>query len=424
MNIDPIHISRLKAEVENHLTKKLLPFWLDRCLDEKQGGYVTHFDQYGKDTGTDEKSLISQARTIYTMSSAHRAGYGDGHCEKYARHGVDFLIGKLWDKTHGGFFWMADRAGKIIEDKKILYGQSFALYALSEYALATGDPTGRQLAEETFNLIQGNCADNNHGGYFEMFERDWTLCGPGKAGGDRKTLDVHFHLMEAFTPLYELTGDEPHKKALTEMVDLILSKFLHPVFGTGIPQFTMDWKVAPQIKFDIVWGCDRFGDQDKKAQAENNTSYGHNMEIVWLLLHALVILDIPWIDYQKPVEKLLEHTVRNGIDRKAGGVFVEGTHDGGPTDLEKEFWQQAEVMVGMLDGCLLFDDERYRLAYENVHRFVFDKFIDHQIGEWRPLLTREGVPIWTHLGHSWKTNYHTVRSMIQCIKRLDKLSSL
>jgi mannobiose 2-epimerase len=56
-----------------------------------------------------------------------------------------------------------------------------------------------------------------------------------------------------------------------------------------------------------------------------------------------------------------------------------------------------------------------------VHRFVFDKMIHHPVGEWWPLLTRAGDPIWTHMSHSWKVNYHTVRCMIQCIQRMEYL---
>ena len=92
-----------------------------------------------------------------------------------------------------------------------------------------------------------------------------------------------------------------------------------------------------------------------------------------------------------------------------------------PDDREKEFWQQAEVMIGMLDGCLYFEPEKYWPAYLNVHRFVFDKGINHEVGEWWPLLTREGKSIWTHMSHSWKINYHSVRAMVQCINRLKKL---
>jgi len=78
-------------------------------------------------------------------------------------------------------------------------------------------------------------------------------------------------------------------------------------------------------------------------------------------------------------------------------------------------------MTAMLDAYLLFGDEKYLEAYKNVHRFVFDKVINKKTGEWYPLLTREGKPIWTHMGHSWKINYHTVRAMVQGIERLKRL---
>lgn len=64
---------------------------------------------------------------------------------------------------------------------------------------------GIERAQATFDRIQRQCADPEHGGYFEMFERDWRRCGPASGGGDRKTPDVHMHLMEAFTTLYECT---------------------------------------------------------------------------------------------------------------------------------------------------------------------------------------------------------------------------
>ncbi len=33
--------------------------------------------------------------------------------------------------------------------EKVVYGQCFGIYAFSEYALATGDPAGREAAERT-----------------------------------------------------------------------------------------------------------------------------------------------------------------------------------------------------------------------------------------------------------------------------------
>jgi mannose 2-epimerase len=416
-------ISALKNEAHQHLTQELLPFWLKCCKDTVNGGFITHFDKDGKDTGEDQKSLIAQTRSVFTMSSAHRAGYGGGKCAEFAKHGVDFLLNKMWDKKHGGFYWTVDRKGNIQIDKKILYGLSFVIYALSEYTLATGDKRGIEYAEATFDLVQKHCADTMYGGYFEMFDRSWELCGPGSGGGDRKTLDVHMHLMEAFTTLYECSKSSLHNRKLKEDIDILTKRILHPQFATGIPQFWADWRVAPQIKFDIVWGWDRFAEGGQKANAEDNTSYGHNVEFAWLLWHALDILGESWKPYESIMRKQLDHAVKAGIDYGYGGVYVEGPHNGGEAhDKEKEFWQQAETLIGMLEGCIRFGMDPYWQAYEKVHRFVFDKMVNHKVGEWWPLLSRDGnKQIWTHMSHSWKINYHSVRSMIQSIRRLEKL---
>ncbi|MEK6477171.1 AGE family epimerase/isomerase [Catalinimonas sp. 4WD22] len=414
-------------EAEQHLKQELLPFWLDRSKDEQHGGFITHFDKDGKDAGTDEKSLIAQTRCVYTFSSAHRAGYGEGKCLEYARHGVDFLVNHMWDREYGGFYWLLDRKANVTIDEKILYGHSFAIYSLCEYTMASGDDIGLEYACKVFDLIQKYCADTMYGGYFEMFTRDWQLKGPGAAGGDRKTLDVHMHLMEAFSSLYECSQLPVHRRKLLEVIDIMLKRILHPEYHTGVPQFYPNWEVAPQIKFDIVWGWDRFTEDGAKKQADDNTSYGHNVEFAWLFTHALKVLKIDTKEFGTVLKASYDHAVNYGIDEEYGGVYVEGSHAGEVYDREKEFWQQAEVLIGMLQAYLTFGDEKYLGVYENVHRFVFDKMIHHPVGEWWPLLSREGKPIWTHMSHSWKVNYHTVRAMVQSVERLklirDKLNN-
>ena len=410
-------------ELDHHLCQELLPFWTSRMIDKKYGGYITHFDQNGQDMGTDEKSLIAQTRSVFTLASAHRASYGGGKYLELAKHGVDYLLENMWDKGNGGCFWMTNRAGEVTIDQKIMYGHSFVIYSLSEYTLASGDPVGLEYAEKTFDLIEKHAWDPEYGGYFEMFSKDWNRNGPGSLGGDRKTLDVHMHLMEAFTTLYEASGKQKHKDKLIAVIDLLLNHQLHKKYGTAIPQFWADWSVAPQIKFDIVWGWDRFSEDGQKSSALDNTSYGHNVEFAWLLHHAIQTANLDFGKYEGIMKKLVDHAVENGIDHKYGGVYVEGAHSGAVYDREKEFWQQAEVMIGMLDACLMWGYDRYWEAYVPVHRFVVDHMIHHEVGEWWPLMTREGKPIWTHMSHSWKVNYHTVRAGIQCLERLKRLDA-
>ena len=182
-----------------------------------------------------------------------------------------------------------------------------------------------------------------------MFERNWDLCPSGSGGGDRKTLDCHMHFMEALTTLYECSGKKAHLKSLEEVIDILTNKMLHPVYKTGLPQFWIDWTIAPQIKFNIIWGWDRFSDGFAKSHPEDNTSYGHNVEFAWLLLYAADGLGQPRETYADVTRKIFDHTLEYGVNYEYGGVFVEGSSNAPTTITEKQFWQQAEVMIGMLE---------------------------------------------------------------------------
>lgn len=81
---------------------------------------------------------------------------------------------------------------------------------------------------------------------------------------------------------------------------------------------------------------------------------------------------------------------------------------------QKEFWQQAETLIDLLEAFRIFGGERFLKAYALVHRFVFERKIAHGRGEWLPLLEPDGTAVWTHMGTFWKINYHTGRSVRSC----------
>ncbi len=409
-------------EVRYHLHEELLPYWKVRGIDDQFGGFLTFFDRDGKPTGETTKNLLAHARLIYTCSAISRAGYDrDGTFLKKARSGIDFLVNHFWDKSHEGWYWMLERDGTPIDRKKIIYGHSFVIYGLSEFFMASGDVESLKLAEKTFNLIQMYAADNLYGGYYEFFEEDWQHCQPGIYGGDRKSLDVHMHLMEALTNLYEASRSNLVRRRAIELINLIQNKMLHPEYGTGIAQFAADFTPKRAIIFKNVWGSDR-PPEDPEGRPLDNTSYGHNVELAWLLNHSIETLGLSKTNYVDTIRKLYEHFVTYGIDWECGGVYCEGPHKGEAREKNKEFWQQAEGLVGMLDATAMFDDDKYWLAYCNVHRFVFDYVINHNVGEWFPLFNEKNELLWDYMGSAWKINYHTVRSMLECERRLTELS--
>jgi len=211
-----------------------------------------------------------------------------------------------------------------------------------------------------------------------------------------------------------------NRRRLLEVIDLILTRMLQPA-GTGYMQFSLDFEPLPAILFEVEWGSDE-EPEDGVARPLSYTSYGHNVEFAWLLLHAADVLGRAREEYAGVVERICRQCCELGIDWDCGGVYIEGPTDAAPTVLHKQFWQHAEVLIGMLDAWELFGDERYWEAFCNVHRFVFDKFINRAGGgEWYALLDRDGSVLWDYLGHAWKISYHTVRSMIQVCARLHNL---
>jgi mannobiose 2-epimerase len=174
--------------------------------------------------------------------------------------------------------------------------------------------------------------------------------------------------------------------------------------------------------FKTVWGADR--DNEGAPRPLNNTSYGHNIEFLWLFLHALSVLGQSADPYRGRLEALARHTVTYGVDKEYGGVYVEGPRDGPARDLQKEFWQQAESLVGLLDAYILLKDRIYWDSFLKVFDFVWNRMINHEVGEWFALLDRDGTVLWDYLGHAWKNNYHTTRSMIQTIRRLARIEQM
>jgi len=348
-----------------------------------------------------------------------RNGYGAGKAAALLQPGLEWFWRHFRDPVHDGWFWIVDGTGKPVSTDKIMYGQSFVIYSMSECALATGDPEARRAAEHTFDLAQKYAADTAFGGYREMFLRDWQPRPGGAYGGDRKSFDVHMHLMEAYTALYELTRAEIHKRKLREVIDVLWARMFEPRSWTGIAQFGLDFTPLRAVMFKTVWGADR--DNEGEPRPLDNTSYGHNIEFLWLFLHALEVLGEPVDAWKEKLAALARHSATYGVDERYGGIFVEGPHDGPARDMQKEFWQQAESLVGFLDAYILLGERTYWDAFVKVFDFVWTKMINHDVGEWFALLDRDGTVRWDYLGHAWKNNYHTTRSMIQTLKRLKRI---
>ncbi|MDD2957763.1 MAG: AGE family epimerase/isomerase [Lachnospiraceae bacterium] len=406
-------------EITQHLNQELLPFWEAHGVDEIYGGYLTTFDENGREKEDEDKYIVTQTRMIWGYSAFARKL---GHTEYLAKakQGVEFFIRHFWDETNGGWYWKTTRDGSLLDNGKVVYGQTFAIYALAEYTLASGDAIGKEYACRTFELLQKYCADTRYGGYYENMEADWSISEPGFAAGDLKSLDIHMHTMEAFTTLYECTGEEIHKRKLQEVIGIILDHMVNREAGCGKNQFALDFQVKPAINIRRTWNAERETGEVIEAPTDT-TSYGHNVELVWLLHRALEIMDMPMGTYQDIARKLMNHALKYGFDYQRGGVYRDGPQEGAPLVRDKEWWQNCESLIGFLDAYERFGDTKYLEAFWLNWKFDTDYMINHEVGEWRQLLREDGSILVPQIGNPWKAIYHSGRSMMECSLRLKRL---
>ncbi len=410
------------STVQNHLFDGIIPFWSARALDTQYGGFLTNFDALGEVLPCPEKYVNTQCRLIWWFSTLHRRFPQMEEAAEMAGHGVEFLLKNFWDEKYGGFYWKVKRDGSELDAAKIVYGESFCIYALSEYYRATRDTRALEYASLTFDLLQKYCADVQNGGYIENANRDWSPEAGGFAGGDRKGLDTHMHLMESFTALYGATGDHLHCRKLQQVVNLIREKMIDKVTGCGLNQLDLAFHSLPAIPIKRTWNGERVG--ENPADPVDTTSYGHNVELEYLMHQAMIAANDPDESVQVVYRRILDHAVEHGVDWEYGGIFRDGLRATGQAIvLEKEFWQHSESLTAFLDGYETFGEPRYLDAFGKVWHFVQDFMIVKEVGEWRTLLDRYGSSIDPNIGNPWKVCYHTGRSMLECRERLMRLLS-
>jgi mannobiose 2-epimerase len=193
---------------------------------------------------------------------------------------------------------------------------------------------------------------------------------------------------------------------------------LHPANRLGYMQFTYDFQPLQRIIFSTPWGRDA-APVDAQAAPMDQTSPGHNVEFAWLLLHAADTLGVPRSSYADVVRRQFDHCIEFGIDPQFGGVYADVPMERPTTLTEKQFWQQAEVLVALLDAYALLGDAAYWAAFVDLQRFIFSRFVQMAAGgEWCERVARDGTPIDPALGHAWKSGYHTVRALIETVRRL------
>ena len=84
---------------------------------------------------------------------------------------------------------------------------------------------------------------------------------------------------------------------------------------------------------------------------------------------------------------------------------------------DKEWWQQCEALVALLNSFQLTGDAKYRQAFDLQAQFFTEHFVDHQYGEVYTAMFQDGRIDDEKVG-PWKAPYHVTRALLEIISRL------
>ena len=390
--------------LEKVLQENIASFWYNKSLDRANGGYTINFGPKGELKGPGTKMIVTQARTVWLFARLARADYGGNDYIEAAEHGYRFLKEKMWDAENGGFYWQVDATGnEKLRPRKHLYGQSFALYAISEYYLATERQDVLDFAIRFFELLEEKTHDKMYGGYIEFFDEEWTPVPAGEnsymgAPADMKLMNTHLHLLEAMTTFYRASKLPLARERLLELINIESNAVVRKDLGACTDKYDRDWTTRLDAGYARV-------------------SYGHDIENIWLLMEACNAAGISNYPFADLYRTLFDYSYKYGYDQGAGGFYDSGLFNQPADRLTKVWWVQAEAVVSALYMNRLTDDPLYLDVFEQTYDYIENHMVDWQYGEWHANVTTRGAAGGDKAG-TWKAGYHNGRAMIECLEIL------
>jgi len=390
---------QLKKELKEELTHNILPFWMDKMTDDKNGGY------YGQMTGSNlliknaPKGGVLNARILWTFSSAALYFKNPLYAE-YAKRAKDFIFEHFFDAENGGVYWMLHADGSPDDTKKQIYNQAFFIYGLVEYYRVTSDKSCLDKAIELFYLIEKYSFDTELNGYYEAYSKDWILLNDlrlsEKDANEKKTMNTHLHILEAYTNLFRVWKDPLLEKQIRNLLKLFADKIINS------QTHHLD------LFFDENWNC-----------KSTLVSYGHDIEAAWLLDEAAHVLgDVDMINEIETLSLLIANAASEGLNRN-GSLVNEKNYVTEHVDTNCDWWPQAESMIGYFNAFEITKNETYGFKTLEAWSFIKENLIDRKNGEWHWSVSDDGkVDAVNDKAGFWKCPYHNSRMCLELMKRI------
>ena len=424
-------IKKLKLEVRDVLENNILPFWMDKMIDQEHGGFYGRIDGKGVLHPEAEKGAILNARILWAFSAAYRVLLLP-RIQETAHRAYEYFIDHFIDHEYGGVYWSVDYLGNPLDTKKQFYAIGFAIYGLTEYARATGDREALEYALDLYDCIEEHAFDKEYNGYIEACTREWGVIEDMRLSeldaNYPKSQNTHLHIIEPYTNLVRAMRENGWcggavARWRENTVDAS-SNLVPPYPRTPVlPKIEASLRNLIDIFTDKILNpqthhLDLFFENDWTRGAGHLESYGHDIECSWLLHEAALVLgDQKVLKKVEPIVQMVAKASEKGL-RPDGSMIHEANLDTGHVDDDLHWWVQAENVVGWLNIYQYFGDEDALEKALRCWEYIKKNLIDYQSGEWYWSRHADGTlnTVDDKAGF-WKCPYHNSRMCLEIIER-------
>ena len=410
-------MQNLKSDLQKELVENILPYWMNKFVDNENGGFYGQIDGREQLHPQANKGAILNARILWTFSAAYRVVKNPEYLV-IAERAYNYIIERFIDKENGGVFWELDYLGKPVNTKKQAYAQGFALYGFSEFYRATGNTEALEWAKNFFHLIEKYCYDSDKGGYFEAFTRDWQpiedMRLSEKDANEKKTMNTHLHILEPYTNLMRIWKTPETVTVMRNLIDVFTDKILNKKTN------------HLNLFFDENWEC-----------KSTEISYGHDIEASWLIFEAAEVLgDEELLNRLKPVCLNIANAAYEGLQPDGSLIYEaaplsplpcgEGLGEGSfhldrdccgeglHLDRDRHWWVQAEAVVGSAYAYKISGNADYLRKAQQTWDYIKNYIIDRENGEWFWSAYPDGKPNRKDdKAGFWKCPYHNARMCLE-----------
>lgn len=386
MNQEAKNLAGLYQEA---LLNNVIPFWSNNSLDYEYGGYFTCLDPKGKVYDTD-KFIWLQNRQVWTYSMFYNRLEKREEWLKIAKHGADFL-GKYGRDEEGNWYFALDRCGQPLVQPYNIFSDCFAAMAYSQYALASGDEQGKEIALQAYNNVLHR-QTNPKGKYNKVYPGTRSL----------KNLALPMILANLSLEMDWLLDSNQLREVLAQTVGEVMEDFLDAEQGLMYENVTPDGKHLDCFDGRLI-------------------NPGHGIEAMWFVMdigkrnqdQALI---------NQAVDVVLS-TLNFSWDQKYGGIYYFMDAQGHPPHQlewdQKLWWVHLETLVALLMGFNLTKRIECWEWFKKVHDYTWQHFADDVDHEWFGYLNRRGEVLLNLKGGKWKGCFHVPRALYLCWQQLE-----